>query len=41
MAGTLAGLTNIGIPFAAACGALCFYVMKLDDTRQAGGKQDE
>ncbi|CAO1662309.1 MULTISPECIES: AzlC family ABC transporter permease [unclassified Salinicola] len=29
---TLVGLTNIGIPLAAACGALCFYMIRLPET---------
>ncbi len=29
---TLTGLTNIGIPLAAACGALCFYLIRLPET---------
>ncbi|WP_110642822.1 AzlC family ABC transporter permease [Salinicola sp. CPA57] len=29
---TLTGLTNIGIPLAAACGALCFYMIRLPET---------
>jgi 4-azaleucine resistance transporter AzlC len=29
---TLVGLTNIGIPLAAACGALCFYMVRPPET---------
>ena len=36
---TLAGYTNVGIPFAAACGALCFYLVKAD-TARAGGDDE-
>ncbi|GHB24040.1 AzlC family ABC transporter permease [Salinicola rhizosphaerae] len=37
---TLTGLTNIAIPLAAACGALCFYLIRLPTTHgpEAGGK---
>lgn len=34
---TLTGLTNIGIPLAAACGALCFYLVRLPETAATGG----
>lgn len=34
LACTLAGFTNLGIPFAAACGALCFYLVKCEPHRQ-------
>ncbi|WP_104202444.1 AzlC family ABC transporter permease [Billgrantia saliphila] len=33
------GLSNAAIPLAAACGALCFYVVRFNAT--AGGKRDE
>ncbi|MDR5857997.1 AzlC family ABC transporter permease [Halomonas eurihalina] len=36
---TLAGLTNLGIPLAALCGALCFYLVKFD-SRQTGGSHE-
>ncbi|MES3675869.1 AzlC family ABC transporter permease [Halomonas elongata] len=36
---TLAGFTNLSIPLAALCGALCFYLVKFD-SRQAGGSHE-
>ncbi|ATJ83680.1 AzlC family ABC transporter permease [Halomonas beimenensis] len=36
---TLAGLTNLGIPLAAACGALCFYLVKVDPRTSGGGHE--
>ncbi|MFG6176007.1 AzlC family ABC transporter permease [Halomonas sp. THAF12] len=35
----LTGYTNVGIPVAAACGALCFYAVKLPPSRK--GDNDE
>ncbi|MBB3230935.1 AzlC family ABC transporter permease [Halomonas stenophila] len=36
---TLAGATNLGIPLAAACGALCFYVVTFPTPRKGGGDE--
>ncbi|QOR38023.1 AzlC family ABC transporter permease [Billgrantia diversa] len=38
---TVTGLTNLAIPLAAACGALCFQVVKFDHTQRSEHAQGE